>query len=144
MFRPLRKRGLFSMKLNEQSQLETDESNVEVTEAPNQYDPELADKIIQAVPRHTWPAVLDAAVVNIVDELPTDTLFRIAELYLTDYYLENPKQIIPDMLRIKGAEATVYILDALQLDKLPEPARRRAEEEAQQHTDNSPSSIDPN
>ena len=130
------------MKLNEQSQLETDESNVEVTEAPNQYDPDLADKIIQAVPRHTWPAVLDAAVVNIVDELPTDTLFRIAELYLTDYYLENPKQIIPDMLRIKGAEATVYILDSLQLDKLPGPAKMREQEEAQR-TDNSPSSIDP-
>ena len=142
MFRPLRKRGLFSMKLNKQSQLETDESNVEVKEE-QQYDPELALKIMEAVPRHTWPAVLDAVIANITDELPLDTLYRIAELYLTDYYLENPGQIIPDMLRIKGAEATVYILDSLQLDKLPGPAKMREEEEAQR-TDNSPSSIDPN
>lgn len=141
MFKPLRKRGLFSMKLNEQSQPETDESTVEVTDE-QQYDPELALKIMEAVPRHTWPAVLDACVANIVDELPSDTLFRIAELYLTDYYIENPRQIIPDMLRIKGAEATVHILDALQLDKLPGPAKMRAEEE-EQRTDTSPSSINP-
>ena len=107
-----------------------------------QYDPELALKIMEAVPRHTWPAVLDAAIANITDELPLDTLYRIVELYLTDYYLENPSQIIPDMLRIKGAEATVYILDSLQLDKLPGPAKMREQEEAQR-TDNSPSSIDP-
>lgn len=141
MFRPLRKRGLFSMKLNEQSQPETDESTVEVTDE-QQYDPELALKIMEAVPRHTWPAVLDACVSNIVDELPSDVLFRMCELYLTDYYLENPGQMIPDMLRIKGAESTVYILDALQLDKLPGPAKMREQEEAQR-TDNSPSSIDP-
>ena len=141
MFRPLRKRGLFSMKLNEQSQPETDESTVEVTDE-QQYDPELALKIMEAVPRHTWPAVLDACVSNIVDELPSDVLFRMCELYLTDYYLENPGQMIPDMLRIKGAEATVYILDSLQLDKLPGPAKMREEEETQS-IDNSPSSIDP-
>ena len=49
------------------------------------------------------------------------------------------------MLRIKGPESTVYILDSLQLDKLPEPARKRAEEEAQQNqpTDTAPSSLDP-
>lgn len=106
------------------------------------YDHDLAIKIIDAVPRHTWPAVLDAAVTNIVDELPSDTLFRMAELYLTDYYLENPMQMIPDMLRIKGSEATCYILDSLQLDKLPGPAKLREEEAAQAHPDNSPCSID--
>lgn len=109
------------------------------------YDPELAQQIIKHIPRYTWPAVLDACVTNIVDELPTDVLFRIAEIYLTDYYINNPNQIIPDMLRIKGPESTVYILDSLQLDKLPEPARKRAEEEAaEKHcTDHAPSSIDP-
>ena len=141
MFRPLRKRGLFSMKLNDESQLETNESTVEVAEEQS-YDPELALKIMEMVPRHTWPAVLDACVANIVDELPSDTLFRIAELYLTDYYLDKPGQLIPDMLRIKGVEATLYILDSLQLDKLPGPAKMRAEEE-EQRTDTSPSSINP-
>jgi len=64
------------------------------------------------------------------------------ELYLIDYYLQNPMEIIPDMFRIKGEEATLYILDSLQLDKLPVPkAKREAEEQAR--TDSAPSSIDP-
>ena len=136
--------SVISMKLNDESQLETTESTLESVEEHDDYNREIALKIMEAVPRYTWPAVLDACVANIVDELPADTLFRIAELYLTEYYLENSDQIIPDMLRIKGVETTCHILDSLQLEKLPEPARRRAEEEAQQHTDNSPSSIDPN
>jgi hypothetical protein len=106
---------------------------MELNDQPNEryeYDPELACQIVENIPRYTWPAVLDACVANIVDELPSDVLFRIAEIYLTDYYIENPNQIIPDMLRIKGPESTVYILDSLQLDKLPEPARKRAEEDA--------------
>lgn len=118
MFRPLRQRGLFLMELNDQ------------TNERYEYDPDLARQIVENIPRYTWPAVLDACVANIVDELPSDVLFRIAEIYLTDYYIENPNQIIPDMLRIKGPESTVYILDSLQLDKLPEPARKRAEEDA--------------
>jgi hypothetical protein len=51
-------------------------------------------------------------------------------------------EIIPDMFRIKGEDATLYILDSLQLDKLPVPkAKREAEEQAR--TDSAPSSIDP-
>ena len=133
------------MKLNDQSQVENQESNLETSNGQYEYDPDLARQIVEHIPRYTWPAVLDACVANIIDELPADVLFRIAEIYLTDYYLENPNQIIPDMLRIKGPESTVYILDSLQLDKLPEPARKRAEEEAQQNqpTDTAPSSLDP-
>lgn len=131
------------MKLNDESQVEIEESNTEVTDDQVQYDPDLAFKIMEAVPRHTWPAVLDACVANIVDELPSDTLYRIAELYLTDYYIANPGQIIPDMLRIKGAESTVYILDTLQLDKLPGPARKRAEEETSNSPDDGIPETDP-
>jgi len=117
------------MKLNDQSQVENQESNLETSNGQHEYDPDLARQIVEHIPRYTWPAVLDACVANIIDELPADVLFRIAEIYLTDYYLDNPNQIIPDMLRIKGPESTVYILDSLQLDKLPEPARKRAEED---------------
>ncbi len=120
------------MKLNDQSQAENQETTLENNSIQGDYNPELARQIIECIPRYTWPAVLDACVANIVDELPMDTLFAMAEMYLTDYYLDNPTEIIPDMLRIKGAESTVYILDSLQLDKYPEPARKRAEEEAQQ------------
>jgi hypothetical protein len=50
-------------------------------------------------------------------------------------------EIIPDMFRIKGEESTLYILDSLQLDKIPVPKAKREAEE--QLNDNAPSSIDP-
>ena len=109
---------------------------------PESVDMELVHKIIDLVPRHTWPAVLDAAVANIVDELPMETMFRMCELYLTDYYLQNPIEIIPDLIRIKGEECTLYILDSLQLDKLPGPKAKR-EQEQSTSTDNSPCSVNP-
>jgi hypothetical protein len=111
---------------------------------PDPVDMDLVLKVIDMVPRHTWPAVLDAAVANIVDELPMETMFRMCELYLTDYYLQNPMEIIPDLMRIKGEESALYILDSLQLDKLPVPkAMREQEEQEQTVTDNSPSSFEP-
>jgi len=109
---------------------------------PDSVDMDLVLKVIDMVPRHTWPAVLDAAVANIVDELPMETMFRMCELYLTDYYLQNPMEIIPDLMRIKGEESALYILDSLQLDKLPVPKAMREQEE-QLSTDNAPSSLDP-
>ena len=109
---------------------------------PASVDMELVLKIIDLVPRHTWPAVLDAAVANIVDELPMETMFRMCELYLTDYYLQNPMEIIPDLMRIKGEESTLYLLDSLQLDKIPAPKAKRKQEELIP-IDNSPCSIDP-
>ena len=109
---------------------------------PESVDMELVLKIIDLVPRHTWPAVLDAAVANIVDELPMETMFRMCELYLTDYYLQNPMEIIPDLIRIKGEESTLYILDSLQLDKIPAPKAKRKQEELIP-IDNSPCSINP-
>jgi hypothetical protein len=109
---------------------------------PDSVDMDLVLKVIDMVPRHTWPAVLDAAVANIVDELPMETMFRMCELYLTDYYLQNPMEIIPDLMRIKGEESALYILDSLQLDKLPVPKAMREQEE-QLTTDNAPCSIDP-
>ena len=111
---------------------------------PDSVDMDLVLKVCDMVPRHTWPAVLDAAVANIVDELPMDTMFRMCELYLTDYYLQNPMEIIPDLMRIKGEESALYILDSLQLDKIPVPKAKREQEEQERSipADNSPSSID--
>ena len=108
---------------------------------PAEVDMDLVLKVCDMVPRHTWPAVLEAAVANIVDELPVETMFKMCELYLIDYYLQNPMEIIPDMFRIKGEESTLYILDSLQLDKIPVPKEKRKTEE--QGQDNSPCSIDP-
>lgn len=109
---------------------------------PDAVDMDLVLKVCDMVPRHTWPAVLDAAVSNIVDELPMETMFRMCELYLTDYYLQNPMEIIPDLMRIKGEESALYILDSLQLDKIPVPKAKREQEE-QFSTDNAPCSVDP-
>ena len=91
-------------------------------------DMDLALKVIEMVPRHTWPAVLEATVANIVDELPVETMFQMCELYLRDYYMQNPMEMIPDLMRIKGEESALYLLDSLQLDKLPEPKAKREEE----------------
>jgi hypothetical protein len=110
---------------------------------PAEVDMDLVLKVCDMIPRHTWPAVLEASVANIVDELPMETMFKMCELYLIDYYLQNPMEIIPDMFRIKGEESTLYILDSLQLDKIPVPKEKREAEE-QEATDNTPCSIDPN
>ena len=147
MFKPLRQRGLFLMKLNPETmedQLPAAYDEVleqEEIPQPAEVDMDLVLKVCDMVPRHTWPAVLEAAVANIVDELPMETMFKMCELYLIDYYLQNPMEIIPDMFRIKGEESTLYILDSLQLDKIPVPKKKREAEE--QRTDNSPCSIDP-
>lgn len=106
--------------------------------APAEVDMELVLKICDLVPRHTWPAVLDATVANIVDELPVETMFCMCKLYLTDYYLQNPMEIIPDLMRIRGQETALHILDALQLDKIPGPKAKREEE----FIDNTPSSVE--
>jgi len=148
MFKPLHQRGLFLMKLNPETMEDQlpeayqEVLNQEKIPQPAEVDMDLVLKVYDMVPRHTWPAVLEAAVANIVDELPMETMFRMCELYLIDYYLQNPMEIIPDMFRIKGEESTLYILDSLQLDKIPVPKEKREAEE-QQRTDNSPCSIDP-
>ena len=138
------------MKLNPDSTTEQEEAQLphpyqeeleQDIPTPSEVDMDLVLKVYDMVPRHTWPAVLDAAVANIVDELPMETMFRMCELYLTDYYLQNPMEIIPDLMRIKGEEPTLYILDSLQLDKIPVPKAKREEEE--QITNNIPSSIEP-
>ena len=128
------------MKLNPDPQVEQEQQQ-EIPQ-PDPVDMDLVLKVIDMVPRHTWPAVLDAAVANIVDELPMETMFRMCELYLTDYYLQNPMEIIPDLFRIKGEESALYLLDSLQLDKLPVPQIMREQEE-QSVTDSAPSSFEP-
>lgn len=129
------------MKLNPEPPVEQEELQQDIPQ-PDPVDMDLVLKVIDLVPRHTWPAVLDAAVANIVDELPMETMFRMCELYLTDYYLQNPMEIIPDLFRIKGEESALYLLDSLQLDKLPVPQTMREQEE-QSVTDSAPSSFEP-
>ena len=141
MFKPLRKRGLFLMKLKPESTEDTSQHSQEIPQ-PADVDLDLVHRVCEMIPDHTWPAVLNAAVANIVDELPMETMFKMCELYLIDYYLQNPTEIIPDMFRIKGEESTLYILDSLQLDKIPVP-KQQQEITDDQSTDSAPCSIDP-
>lgn len=135
---------LSSESIEDQS-VEPQQDTTEEQLQPADVNMDLVLKVCDLVPRHTWPAVLEAAVANIVDELPLETMLRMCEMYLIDYYLQNPMEIIPDMFRIKGEEETLYILDSLQLDKIPVPKEKREAEEQQQQsfTDNAPSSLDP-
>lgn len=134
-----------SSELIEDQSAEPQQDTTEEQLQPADVNMDLVLKVCDLVPRHTWPAVLEAAVANIVDELPLETMLRMCEMYLIDYYLQNPMEIIPDMFRIKGEEETLYILDSLQLDKIPVPKEKREAEEQQQQsfTDNAPSSLDP-
>ena len=88
---------------------------------PNLIDLDLVDEVVSRIPGWTWSIVRDSLVSNLVDAMPGD------------YYnsTERNHDLIVDAFKILGDETTLYILDALQLDKVAEPQ------------DNAPCSIDP-
>ena len=97
----------------------------------NSIDLDLVDKIIALIPDVAWPAVIQAVVTNIVDNMPTmvvekltgthDDFDKAEEIVLSYYNTEGRnKDLIIDAFKILGAENTVYLLDALQLDKYAE------------------------
>jgi hypothetical protein len=92
-------------------------------------DLDLVDQIVQHIPSHTWDIVKTAIVEYFVDNMTSDVLtkltgepdgFEKAEIILDNYY-EIPmmgKELIIDLIKISGIEATVNLLDRLQLDKI--------------------------
>ena len=109
---------------------------------PNLIDLDLVDEVVSRIPDWTWPVVRDTLVANLVDAMPGAVVeqltgdydnFDRAEEILLDYYnpTERNHDLIVDAFKILGDETTLYILDALQLDKVAEPQ------------DNAPCSIDP-
>ena len=109
---------------------------------PNLINLDLVDEVVSRVPSWTWAAVRDSLVANLVDAMPGAVVeqltgdydnFDRAEEILLDYYnpTERNRDLIIDAFKILGDETTLYILDALQLDKVAEPQ------------DNAPCSIDP-
>lgn len=95
-------------------------------------DLDLVDTVVSRIPEWTWTVVRDAIVTNLVDEMPSDVLERLtgdregfirAEEILTDYYtpIERRPSLIGDAFNLLGEENTLYLLDALQLDKYAEP-----------------------
>ena len=98
-------------------------------------DLNLASAITDAIPEHTWSQVRDAIVTNLVDSMPCSVLeamtgtpdgFEEAEEILCMYYdittdnSESKYEMIVDALNILGAEPLTYLLDSMQLEKIPE------------------------
>jgi hypothetical protein len=93
---------------------------------------DLVEQVVERIPNWTWTAVRDAIVANLVDEMPGSVVERLtgncdnfdrAEEILIDYYKDpsRNKDLIADAFKIIGEEATLYLLDSLQLDKYMEP-----------------------
>ena len=96
-------------------------------------DLDLVDAIVNAIPPHTWPEVKSTIVANFVDAMSGDVLqrltgsrdgFELAEEILENYYVvtDDPDmqhELITDAIKILGTEPLTYLLDSMQLDKVP-------------------------
>jgi len=79
----------------------------------------LIQQINDNIPDHTWDLVRDAAIAQIVDFMDLNTLLKLAELSLSEYYHEHRDEIIQDLVSFVGIDTTVHTLDSLQLNKVP-------------------------
>lgn len=80
---------------------------------------QLIQQINDNIPDHTWDLVRDAAIAQIVDLMDLNTLFKLAELSLSEYYHEHKDEIIQDLVSFVGIDTAVHTLDSLQLNKVP-------------------------
>jgi hypothetical protein len=98
----------------------------------NATDFNLVSQVVERIPTCAWPDVRVAIITNLVDSMPSDVLKRLtndpegfdkAEEILTAYYQDDHRNsnLIEDAFRILGDDTTLYLLDSLQLDKLPQP-----------------------
>ena len=81
----------------------------------------------------TWPIVVNKLVETLVDNMTSKVLIRLtgeatafdkANDILLNYYAaekERREKLIFDTFSICGEEQTLYILEGLELDKIPEP-----------------------
>lgn len=92
----------------------------------------LAEEVVARIPDHTWEDVKAAIITNIVDLMPSSVLEKLtnapddfdrAEEILDAFYLlpERKLDLIMDAFKIIGEDNTLYMLDALQLDKIQPP-----------------------
>lgn len=117
----LSRRGFFHMK----------QSPKEIMITPPIYI-SLVEQVVARIPEHTWEDVRTAIITNIVDAMPSDILMQLtdapddfdrAEEILYDYYElpERKEDLIIDAFKILGEDNTLYMLDALQLEKIQAP-----------------------
>ena len=98
---------------------------------------ELIKDTVSLIPEHTWPVVIDKLSARIVDAMPAEYLeqltgdpvgFEKAEQILLNFYLQSKEKredLIADSFGFVGAESTLYFLEALKLDEIPEPKQKQ-------------------
>jgi hypothetical protein len=115
------------MKLNTDSNDNTAQQEETVVDPFLEYnkfleiDSDLVNKVVQLIPVHTWNIVLAGTVAQLIELMKQETLIKLASFHLTEYYLDNPQEIIPDLMRFLGETEALEFLDSLELDKIEVP-----------------------
>ena len=102
-------------------------------------DLELIDKVLAMIPPDVTHLVVPALVGSLIDAMPSNVLesltghplgFDKAEEILMSYYQGDDAlyKLIEDSFKILGSENTLYLLDAMQLDKYMEFKQQQQEQ----------------
>jgi hypothetical protein len=78
---------------------------------------ELISKFNAAIPDNKWDVVRPAIASTIVDQMDFDTLLKIAEMSLNEYYLEHQKELVADLINYTSVDIAVQLLDSLDLNQ---------------------------
>lgn len=98
---------------------------------------QLVQDTISLIPEHTWPVVIDKLSALIVGKMPSEFIeqltgdpagFEQAEKKLLSFYFQSKEKrehLIADSFGFVGAESTLYFLENLELDKIPESKQKQ-------------------
>jgi hypothetical protein len=78
---------------------------------------ELISKFNAAIPDDKWDVVRPAIASTIIDQMDFDTLIKIAEMSLNEYYLEHQGELIADLIKHTSVDIAVQLLDSLDLNQ---------------------------
>ena len=78
---------------------------------------ELIQKFNAAVPEDKWDVVHAACIETIIDQMTLDTLLKIVEMSLNEYYFEHQEDLISDLIKCTSVDVAVQLLDSLGLDQ---------------------------
>jgi hypothetical protein len=78
---------------------------------------ELISKFNAAISDNKWDVVRPAIASTIVDQMDFDTLLKIAEMSLNEYYLEHQKELVADLINYTSVDIAIQLLDSLDLSE---------------------------
>jgi hypothetical protein len=78
---------------------------------------ELISKFNAAIPDDKWNVVRPAIASTIVDQMDFDTLLKIAEMSLNEYYIEHQGELVADLINYTSVDIAVQLLDSLDLSE---------------------------